>query len=174
VSMSAAKTIDAASPTLTEPMSDSDTSAGMTMFVMSESVMNPLLLLTLDVELVVEDEPVDAVVPVDAVLDVVVLEVVLEDATDAEPGVDPTTPLTVITVAAIGDVNVQSPKAVCAVVSAVCAEVTALAGWVVDACACVRAVFALATCCSSLSVVLASEFLACVTEDRVCELGAVV
>lgn len=175
---SAAKVIEAASPTLTEPMSDSDTEAGMTIFVRSESVMNPLLVLMvravtvladalefelelvlefdellvfeLDVELVPVEEPPVLVEPVELVL--------LAVATDPDPGAVPTTPFTEMTVAAIGDVSVQVPTTSWAVVSAVWAVVTAVACWVSLASAWLNAVWALATCWLSLSSVLASEF----------------
>ena len=116
--LSAAKVTEAVSPTFTEPTSDSETEAGTTMFVISASVMKPLLLLVfaleVDVVAVVALAPEADPVLVAAVLDEPLLDDVLDepllddDATEPEPGDDPTPPLTVMTVPAMGDVRVQS------------------------------------------------------------------
>jgi hypothetical protein len=142
---------------------------------MSDRVMKPLLVLTFDVESLVDAvllELEEAVLPVDAVEAVELVEEEPEEATDAEPGAVPTVPLTVITVAAIGEVNVQSASVARASVNVVCAVVTAAACCVVDASACVSEVFALLTCWESFSFVLANEFFACVSEDCVWVDGA--
>ena len=167
--VSAANTTVAASPTLTEPISDSDTLAGMMIFVMSDIVMNPLLVLTFELDVLEPDEPaedadplpVPAPVdedPVDEELldedpvdeDPVEEEPVddeLDEATAAEPGAEPTVPFTVTTVAAAGEVSVQSASAAWAFVRFVRAVVTATACCVVLASACVSDVSALLTCC---------------------------
>ena len=152
--LSAANVTVAASPTLTDPTSDSDTDAGTTMLVRSDNVMNPLLVLVFEDDDVDDEEEFDAadvelddVEPVLAPVEEPPDELLLEDATDPDAGAEPTAPFTVITVAAIGDVSVQSATAAWALDNAVCAVVTAVAFWVVDDCACVSAVCALATLC---------------------------
>jgi hypothetical protein len=140
--------------------------------------MNPLLLLTFE-ELGELDE-FDAALPAALELDEDELVLPVEepvdeveelDATVPEPGADPTLPLTVITVAAIGEVKVQSANVACAEARFVVAVATAMAPCVVEASACVTAVCALVICSLSFSLVLASEFCAWVSDDCVCAVG---
>ena len=88
----------------------------------------------------------------------------LPEATDPDPGVAPTVPLTVMTVAATGEVSVQLFR------FGLGGGHRGLSGVHRDlllAGACLglgQAVWAWLTCCWSFSFVLASEFVACVTE----------
>ena len=137
---------------------------------MSAMVMKPLLVLTPPVELLPDEEVFEALEDeeeAEEALDEVELLALDDppDATEPDPGLAPTVPLTVITVAATGEVRVQLLRFVCAVATAAVAVVTAAACWLVLASAWFSEVWALVICCWSFNFVLASEFSAWVTAD---------